>query len=74
LAAIGRGNRAIAAVSAGQVLCLFLEGEANPDIPLDRILPGAVVRFGEAFSVPYAVGDKKAVGTRKGVARKGVGA
>jgi len=93
-------KKAIAAVSAGQVLCLFPEGEANPDIPLDRILPGAVViametgapilpfritgtwpfdhvhlthsflrrgrgkvRFGEAFSVPHAVGDKKAVRT-----------
>ncbi|MDX8392846.1 MAG: lysophospholipid acyltransferase family protein [Mariprofundaceae bacterium] len=91
-------RKAIAAVRGGQVLCLFPEGAANPDIPLKRILPGAVliametgapilpfritgtwpfdhvhlwrpflrrgrgkVRFGEAFSVPHAAGDKAAV-------------
>ena len=35
--------RAVRAVHAGQALCLFPEGGANPDIPLARILPGAVV-------------------------------
>lgn len=34
---------AIDAVRAGSVLCLFPEGAANPDIPLSRILPGAVI-------------------------------
>jgi len=34
---------AIAVVHDGNVLCLFPEGEANPDIPLQRVLPGAVV-------------------------------
>lgn len=34
---------AIKAVRGGSVLCLFPEGAANPDIPLQRILPGAVI-------------------------------
>lgn len=34
---------AIEAVSQGKVLCLFPEGEANPGVPLKRVLPGAVV-------------------------------
>ncbi|MDQ6972363.1 MAG: lysophospholipid acyltransferase family protein [Mariprofundaceae bacterium] len=34
---------AIKAVQAGNALCLFPEGAANPDIPLQRVLPGAVL-------------------------------
>ena len=34
---------AITAVREGHVLCLFPEGAANPDIPLKRVLPGAVL-------------------------------
>jgi len=36
-------NAAIAAVRAGNTLCLFPEGAANPDVPLKRVLPGAVI-------------------------------
>jgi len=36
-------NEAIENVSQGKALCLFPEGEANPKVPLKRILPGAVV-------------------------------
>jgi len=34
---------AIGVVKDGNALCLFPEGAANPDIPLQRVLPGAVV-------------------------------
>ncbi|HXH72228.1 MAG TPA: lysophospholipid acyltransferase family protein [Mariprofundaceae bacterium] len=34
---------AIDAVRRGNAICLFPEGEANPTIPLRRILPGAVI-------------------------------
>jgi len=30
-------------VQCGNALCLFPEGEANPDVPLQRVLPGAVI-------------------------------
>jgi len=36
-------DEAIEVVLQGNALCLFPEGEANPVIPLHRILPGAVV-------------------------------
>jgi len=36
-------QKALRAVQSGHALCLFPEGAANPDIPLQRILPGAVV-------------------------------
>jgi len=36
-------REAISAVRRGNALCLFPEGAANPDIPLKRILPGAIV-------------------------------
>jgi len=34
---------AIEAVRDGNALCLFPEGEANPAVPLKRMLPGAIV-------------------------------
>jgi len=34
---------AVDAVQRGNAVCLFPEGEANPVIPLHRILPGAVI-------------------------------
>ncbi|HCS12866.1 MAG: 1-acyl-sn-glycerol-3-phosphate acyltransferase [Zetaproteobacteria bacterium CG06_land_8_20_14_3_00_59_53] len=34
---------AINVVRDGNVLCLFPEGAANPDVPLKRVLPGAVI-------------------------------
>jgi len=34
---------AIETIEQGNALCLFPEGAANPDIPLERVLPGAVV-------------------------------
>ncbi len=36
-------SSAIEAIQQGNALCLFPEGAANPDIPLERILPGAVI-------------------------------
>ncbi|MDQ6959443.1 MAG: lysophospholipid acyltransferase family protein [Mariprofundaceae bacterium] len=36
-------SNAIEAIRQGNALCLFPEGAANPDIPLERILPGAVI-------------------------------
>jgi len=36
-------SNAAEAVRQGNALCLFPEGAANPDIPLERILPGAVI-------------------------------
>jgi len=34
---------AIEAIRQGNALCLFPEGAANPEVPLERILPGAVI-------------------------------
>ncbi len=36
-------NEAIDVVRRGKAICLFPEGEANPKVPLKRVLPGAVV-------------------------------
>jgi len=36
-------GEAIETVLEGNVLCLFPEGEANPRVPLEHILPGAVI-------------------------------
>lgn len=45
------------AVREGNVLCLFPEGEANPVIPLHRILPGAVIIAQETGApvIPFRV-------------------
>jgi len=36
-------SNAIEVIRQGNALCLFPEGAANPDIPLERIFPGAVI-------------------------------
>jgi len=36
-------SNATEVVQQGNVLCLFPEGAANPSVPLERILPGAVI-------------------------------
>jgi len=36
-------SNAIETVRQGNALCLFPEGAANPDVPLERILPGAII-------------------------------
>lgn len=48
---------AVAALDQGHALCLFPEGEANPQVPLARILPGAVVLALETGApiLPFAV-------------------
>lgn len=48
---------AVTALHKGCALCLFPEGEANPPVPLQRILPGAVVLALETGAplIPFAV-------------------
>ncbi len=48
---------AIEAVRDGNALCLFPEGEANPAVPLRRLLPGAIVIAMETGApiVPFRV-------------------
>jgi len=48
---------AIEVVQAGNVLCLFPEGAANPPIPLHRIMPGAalIARETGAPIIPFRV-------------------
>ncbi|MDX8411568.1 MAG: lysophospholipid acyltransferase family protein [Mariprofundaceae bacterium] len=36
-------ERAAQALAQGHALCIFPEGAANPDVPMQRVLPGAVV-------------------------------
>ncbi len=49
---------AIEVVRAGNALCLFPEGEANPAVPLRRILPGALIIARETGApiLPFRVG------------------
>lgn len=49
---------AIAAVREGNSICLFPEGAANPDIPLKRVLPGAVLIAMETGApiMPFRIG------------------
>ena len=48
---------AIEVVRAGNVLCLFPEGAANPPIPLHRIMPGAalIARETGAPMIPFRI-------------------
>ncbi|MBL4774783.1 MAG: 1-acyl-sn-glycerol-3-phosphate acyltransferase [Mariprofundus sp.] len=48
---------AIDVVRAGNVLCLFPEGAANPPIPLHRIMPGAalIARESGAPIIPFRI-------------------
>ncbi len=50
-------RKAIEVVQAGNVLCLFPEGAANPPIPLHRIMPGAalIARETGAPIIPFRV-------------------
>ncbi len=50
-------DEAVRVVQEGNALCLFPEGEANPVIPLHRILPGAVIIARETGApvVPFRV-------------------
>ncbi|MFQ5581470.1 MAG: lysophospholipid acyltransferase family protein [Mariprofundaceae bacterium] len=50
-------EEAIEVVRQGNALCLFPEGEANPVIPLHRILPGAIVIAMESGApiIPFRV-------------------
>jgi len=50
-------KEAVAVVNAGNVLCLFPEGAANPPIPLHKILPGAalIARETGAPVVPFRI-------------------
>jgi len=48
---------AVDAVRRGNAVCLFPEGEANPVIPLHRILPGAVILAQETGApiIPFRI-------------------
>jgi len=50
-------KEAVALLQAGNVLCLFPEGAANPPIPLHKILPGAalIARASGAPIIPFRV-------------------
>ncbi len=50
-------REAIEVVREGNALCLFPEGEANPSIPLRRILPGAAILARETGApiVPFRI-------------------
>jgi len=50
-------REALAVLKAGDAICLFPEGGANPDIPMQRLLPGAIrlAQQSGAAVVPFRV-------------------